>query len=66
MWQKSERREMVDLLVLSRPAESLQVGVGFGETLEKTGLAEKERVASAPQSGQLVRTLEPKGKGNEH
>ena len=38
------------------------------EKLEHTGSAEKERVASAPQSEQLANTPElplPKGKGTE-
>ena len=38
------------------------------EKLEDTGLAEKERVASVPQRGQMASTLKPllpKGKGTE-
>ena len=37
---------MADLLVLSRPAKSVQNGAGFREKLEHTGHAEKKRVAS--------------------
>ena len=48
---------MADLLVLPRPAEGLQNGAGFSKKLEHTGPAEKERVATLPQSEQLVRTL---------
>ena len=57
--QESERREMADLLALQRPAESLQMAQASAEKLEQTGPAEKERVASAPQSEQLARTPEP-------
>ena len=40
---------MEDLLVLLRPAKSMQNGAGFSEKLEHTGPAEKERVALVPQ-----------------
>ena len=50
----NRRREMADLLVLSRPAKSMQNGAGFSKKLEHTGPAEKERVASVPQREQLV------------
>ena len=43
-----------NLLVLSSPVESLQNCVGFIKKLEQTGPAEKEEVASAPQSEQLA------------
>ena len=59
---------MADLLVLPRPAKSVQNGAGFSKKLERTGPAEKERVASVPQREQLARTPElllPKGKGTE-
>ena len=65
-WQK--RRETTDLLVLSRPAKSVQNGAGFSGKLEHTGPAEKERVASVPQREQLASIPEPplpKGKGTE-
>ena len=63
--QSESRREMTDLLVLPRQAESLQNGAGFSG---KTGPAEKERVVSLPQCEQFERTPEPllpKGKGTE-
>ena len=59
---------MSDLLVLQRPAESLQNSAGFREKLEHTGPVEKERVASVLQSEQLAMMPEPplpKGKGTE-
>ena len=46
-WEK--KREVADLLVLPRPAKSLQNGAASTEKLEHTGPAEKERVASVPQ-----------------
>ena len=55
---------MADLLVLPRPAKSVQDGAGFSGT----GPAEKKRVASMPQREQLASTPEPslpKGKGTE-
>ena len=63
-----EEKKMADLLVLPRPAKSVQNGAGFSEKLEHTGPAEKERVASVPQREQLARTPEPplpKGEGTE-
>ena len=60
-----ERREVADLLVLPRPAKSLQNGAGFSG---KTGLSEKKRVATVPQREQLASTPEPsfpKEKGTE-
>ena len=52
---------MADLLVLPRPAKSLQNGAGFSrmaqasvEKLEYTRPAEKKRVASVPQREQLA------------
>ena len=62
------RSEVADLLVLPRPAESLQNGACFSGKLEQTGLVKKERVTSAPQRLQLARTPEPtfsKGKRTE-
>ena len=59
---------MADLLVLPRPAKSMQNGAGFSRELVHTGPAEKERVASVPQKEQLVGTPKPplpKGKGTE-
>ena len=59
---------MADLLMLPRPAKSMQNGAGFSEKLEHTGLAEKERVALVPQSEHLAGTPEPplpKRKGTE-
>ena len=64
----NRRREMTDLLVLPRPAKSVQNGAGFSGKIQHTGPAEKERVASVPQREQLARTPEPllsKGKGTE-
>ena len=64
---KEKRREMASLLVLPRPAESLQNGACFGNKT-RTGTAEKERVASVPQCEQLASRPEPplpKGKGTE-
>ena len=65
--QESERRrrEMADLLVLPRPAKSLQNGTGFSEKFQSSGLSEKERVVSVPKSKQLESTPEqplPKSK----
>ena len=60
---------MADLLVLPRPAKSVQrMAQASAEKLEHTGPAEKKRVASVPQREQLARTPEPslpKGKGTE-
>ena len=59
------RREVADMLLLPRPAKSLQVSA---KKLEHTGAAEKERVSSVPQRQQLASTPEPplpKGKGIE-
>ena len=59
---------MAHLLVLPRPAKSLQNGQASAEKLEHTGPAEKERVALVPQREQLASTREtplPKGKGTE-
>ena len=59
---------MAGLLVLPRPAESMQNGAGFSGKTCKYGSAEKERVALVPQSEQLASTSEPplpKGKGTE-
>ena len=53
---------MVDLLVLPRPAESLQNGAGSEEKLEQTGPAKKERAASAPQCEKLANPPLPKRK----
>ena len=46
---------MAVLLVLPGPAETLQNGAGFDEKRDHTKPAEKERVASVPQSEQLAR-----------
>ena len=59
---------MADLLVLPRPAKSVQNGEASSEKLEHTGPAKKERVASVPRGKQLASTPEPpllKGKGTE-
>ena len=59
---------MADLLVVPRPAKSLQTTQALAEKLEQIGPAKEGRVALAPQSEQLVRTPElllPKGKGTE-
>ena len=53
------RREVVDLLVLPRPAKSLQNGAGFSGKLEQTGSAKNERMASVPQRKQLASMPEP-------
>ena len=58
------RKEVAGLLVLPRPAKSLQ----NGGKLEHTGPAEKERVTSVPRREQLGRTPQPplsKGKETE-
>ena len=58
------RIEMADLLVLPRPAKSVQNGT----KLERIGPVKRERVASVPQREQLARTPEPplpKGKRTE-
>ena len=47
---------MTDLLVLPRPAKSVQNEQASAEKLEQTGPAEKKRVASVPQRKQLTRT----------
>ena len=59
--QESEerKREMANLLVLPRAAESLQNGTGISKKNLLTGSAKKERVASAPQSEQLAGMSEP-------
>ena len=63
------RREMKNiLLVLARPAKSVQNGASFSGKLEHSGPAEKKRVASLPQREQLPSTPEPllpEGKGTE-
>ena len=46
---------MVDMLVLSRPAKSLENGAGFSEQAEPM---ENERVALMPQSEQMARMPE--------
>ena len=59
---------MADLLVLPRPAKSLQNGAGFRGKLQQTGPDEKEIVALVPQSEHLATTPElplSKGKGTE-
>ena len=50
---------MENLLVLPRPAKSLQMAQASAEKLEHTGPAKKKRVASVPQREQLVSTPEP-------
>ena len=52
---------MADLLVLPRPAKSVQNAQASAENLklEHTGPAEKVRVASVPQRKQLASTPEP-------
>ena len=52
--ESERRREMADLLLLPRPAESLQNGTSFSGKTDKN-----ERLVSAPQSKQLARTPEP-------
>ena len=57
------------LLVLPRPADGLQRGQASAGKREQTGPAEKERVASEPQSEQLARCQSPlcqKGKKQSH
>ena len=46
------RKEAADLLVLPRPAKSMQNGQASAEKLEHTGPVEKERVALVPQKEQ--------------
>ena len=63
--ESDRRREVAGLLVLPKPAKSLQ---NCPEKLEHTGPAKKERVASVLQREQLAGTPEPplpKGKGTE-
>ena len=55
-WEEEKR--MADLLMLPRPAKSLQNGSGFWRKLEQTGPAKKGKVASVPQSEQLARMQE--------
>ena len=52
-----KRREMADLLVLLRLAKSFRMVQALAEKLEHTGPAGKKRVASVPQSEQLVSTV---------
>ena len=47
--ESDRRREVADLLVLTRPAKSVLIAAGFSGKLQHTGHAEKERVASVPQ-----------------
>ena len=68
--QASERRrrEIADLLVLPRPAKSLQNDVGFSGKLEPTAPKKKKIVASVSQREQLSSRPElflPKPKGTE-
>ena len=41
--ESDRRREMADLMVLPRPAKSLQNGTGFSGKVEQTGPTEKKR-----------------------
>ena len=53
MWRgqtERRKREIEDLLVLPRAAESLQNDAGFSGKIRKTRLTEKERVTSAIQN----------------
>ena len=63
------RREMADLLVLPRPAKSVQNGAGFsGKTGTYWACRKKESGLSATEREQLARTPEPplpKEKGTE-
>ena len=49
---------MADLLVLRRPAKSLQNGAGLSGKMEHTGLVENKRLALVPQREQLANTPE--------
>ena len=49
------RRKVADLLVLPRPAKSVQNDAGWSEKLEHTGPAENERVTSVPERSWQVR-----------
>ena len=65
--RQSERRrkEVVDLLVLPRPAKNLQNGAGFsGKNLSMLGLPKKESGHSATKRtvGKYARTAFPKRK----
>ena len=63
-----KRRKVAGLLVLPRPAKSVQNAQASAEKLEHTGPAEKERVASVPHRKQLSSTPEPplpRGEGRE-
>ena len=50
---------MADLLVLPRPAESLQNGAGFSSKTLAYGHAEKERVVLVPRKEHLAKIPEP-------
>ena len=62
--EEEKGMEVAVLLVLQRPAQSLQNGVCFSKKLEHSGPAEQERVTSVAQNERLARTPElslPKG-----
>ena len=64
----NRRREVADVLVLPRPAKSMQNGVGFSGKTGAYWACQKGRVASVPQREQLARMPEPplpKEKGTE-
>ena len=66
--ESDRRRKVADLLMLPRPAKRVQNGAGFSGKTGAYWPAEKERVASVPQTEQLASTLEsplPKGKVTE-
>ena len=52
-----KRTKISELLVLLRPANSLQNGARLAENLEHSAHEEREGVFCAPQSEQLARTF---------
>ena len=55
--KSDSRREMADLLVLSKPARACRMAQASADKLEHTGPTEKEKVASVPQRKQLASML---------
>ena len=56
---EERRRKVAGLLMLLRPAKSLQNEVGSSGKLEHTGPAEQKRVTSVPYREQLACTPGP-------
>ena len=51
--ESDRKREVADLLVLPKPAKACRMAQALAEKLAHTGPAEKERVASVPQTEQV-------------